>query len=203
MSCQETLVKQAQTVKAVTPSAKVFIYRNLVKALPWYTEVREKMLDPAYSGWFLKFKDGAKGADYHVPACTGNKCSDFYHDQEQTPHANGATRTNVGDWYIYNNTNDVSSLQPGWKTIVDAGDRSTWQECVNAADADARPIFTWWPNKVGGNGSCWLSSEWHTAPQPTHPALNCQWNRPCMYLDTNLQRAKHHQLLRNLQVANA
>ena len=96
MTCQETLLKQAQTVKAVTPGTKVFIYRysftiqlqgihltfhflvrNLVKALPWYSQVRDKMLDPAYSGWFLRFKDGAKGTGYHVPPCTGNKCSDF------------------------------------------------------------------------------------------------------------------------------
>ena len=35
-------------------------------------------------GWFLKFKDGINGS-YHVPPCTGEKCSLFYHDQDQTP----------------------------------------------------------------------------------------------------------------------
>ena len=84
MDCQERLVTQAQLVKGTSPASKVFVYRNLVKALPWYRSVREKLTDPAYSGFFLKFKDGVNGT-YHVPPCTGSKCSAFYHDQDQTP----------------------------------------------------------------------------------------------------------------------
>jgi hypothetical protein len=178
MSCQETLLKQAQAVKATTPTAKVMIYRNLVKALPWYSEVREKMLDPAYSGWFLKFKDGANGTDYHVPPCTGEKCSDFYHDQEQTPEAPTGvtpTRAAVGDWFIYNNTNDVNSRRPGWKTIVDAGNHATWEGCMAAADTAQRPIFTWWPNKNTDNGTCWLSSDWHTPPISNASNIPVPW----------------------------
>ena len=64
------------------------VYRNLVKALPWYTDVREKLEDPQFASWFLKFKNGANSTGYHVPPCTGSgtvddpqKCSDFYHDQ--------------------------------------------------------------------------------------------------------------------------
>ena len=34
---------------------KVWVYRNLVKALPWYSLVREKLNDTAYAGFFLKF----------------------------------------------------------------------------------------------------------------------------------------------------
>ena len=55
--------------------------------------MREKLDDPKYSSWFIKFKDyrGPSSNDsYHVPACDwfGNathppKCSGFYHDQEQ------------------------------------------------------------------------------------------------------------------------
>jgi hypothetical protein len=48
--------------------------------------VREKLEDPAYSGWFLPF---APGGNYSVPACdtthTPPLCSALYHDQEQTP----------------------------------------------------------------------------------------------------------------------
>jgi hypothetical protein len=84
MDCQERLVIQADAVKNISSSSKVFVYRNLVKALPWYTSVRQKLVDPAYSGFFLKFKDGVHGA-YRVNACTGSKCSAFYHDQDQTP----------------------------------------------------------------------------------------------------------------------
>ena len=84
MTCEEDLVTQAEAVHAVNPNMRVFVYRNLVKALPWFTAVREKIMDPAYSGWFLRFS-GAN--NYHVPTCDNNwtppRCSEFYHDQDQ------------------------------------------------------------------------------------------------------------------------
>jgi hypothetical protein len=50
-------------------------------------QVREKLVDPAYSGFFLKFNPNV--TSYHVPNCDDNYspplCSVFYHDQEQTP----------------------------------------------------------------------------------------------------------------------
>ena len=47
MDCEERLVRQAQMTKASGgEDTKVFVYRNLVKALPWYTTVREKITDP-------------------------------------------------------------------------------------------------------------------------------------------------------------
>lgn len=76
------------------------MYRNLVKALPWFTDVREKIADPAYSSWFLRFKPGGAfpNGTYHVPACDNfyspPLCSQFYHDQEQTP-----SETPGGDGY--------------------------------------------------------------------------------------------------------
>ena len=73
---------QATKVKALNNSTHVFIYRNLVKALPWYTGVREKLTDPAYQGWFIPFRSSGSTV---VPKCTLDKCSDRYHDQEQTP----------------------------------------------------------------------------------------------------------------------
>ena len=82
--------------KNACPLAKVWVYRNLVKALPWFTTVREKLEDPAYAGFFLKFSNTTCATTpacakdtYHVPSCDYNfdppKCSPFYHDQEQTP----------------------------------------------------------------------------------------------------------------------
>lgn len=50
MDCEERLLKQAEMTKAINPSTNVFVYRNLVKALPWFTSVREKLDDPQYSG---------------------------------------------------------------------------------------------------------------------------------------------------------
>ena len=88
MDCEERLLTQAVRVKNLKPSTKVFVYRNIVKALPWFSSVREKLLDPAYAGWFLTFHDykgPASNMTYAVPACTGHKCSRFYHDQDQTP----------------------------------------------------------------------------------------------------------------------
>lgn len=43
MDCEERLLKQAEMTAALNPHSHVFVYRNLVKALPWYTAVREKI----------------------------------------------------------------------------------------------------------------------------------------------------------------
>lgn len=86
MDCQERLLQQAQMTKNANPSSHVFVYRNLVKALPWFSSVRKILNDPAYSGFFLRF-DSSQPA-FHVPACAAenaSKCSEFYHDQLQTP----------------------------------------------------------------------------------------------------------------------
>jgi hypothetical protein len=178
MDCQDRLVKQAQITKAGAKpgsNTKVFVYRNLVKALPWYDQVREKLLDPSYSGWFLKFKKGgAPGLPpdtWNVPNCNiengEKKCSEFYHDQEQTPQAskpnpNAPTRAQVGDWYVYNNTNDVCGLAPGNHTIVDGGQVADWQSCRDASTKAGHKIFTYWPNKAGTSapGACWFSGDW-------------------------------------------
>ena len=90
MRCEERLIDQVAMTKAANPAARVFVYRNLVKALPWYTSVREKISDPAYSGWFLKFgAPTVNGTSYHVPTCDDSYspplCSGLYHDRDQTP----------------------------------------------------------------------------------------------------------------------
>eukprot|EP01084_Bolivina_argentea_P290417 498855_1 len=89
MNDQELLLSEAQRIRKANPNTKVWVYRNLAKALPWFTDVRTKILDPNYNkNWFLSFKPNPP---YHMNPCTNtsqiNKCSMFYHDQEQTPHA--------------------------------------------------------------------------------------------------------------------
>jgi hypothetical protein len=88
MSCEEKLVEQAARLKAARPGVRVMGYRNIVKALPWFTAVRERLDDPATSGWFIPF-DAANTTPYHVPPCDDNfsppRCSKLYHDLEQTP----------------------------------------------------------------------------------------------------------------------
>lgn len=84
MDCEERLLTQARATKSTSPQSRVFVYRNVVKALPWFSSVRKLLDDPAYSGFFLKFGHG----NLHVPNCAPenqSKCSVYYHDQEQTP----------------------------------------------------------------------------------------------------------------------
>ena len=91
MDDQERLVTQAGELRAANPRARVFSYFNLVKALPWMSSVRRVLADPAYAGFFLRFKPGGAfpNGSYHVPACDTTYdpplCSEFYHDQEQSP----------------------------------------------------------------------------------------------------------------------
>lgn len=91
MTCEENLQTQAEMTKASTenPNQHTFVYRNIVKALPWFSSVRKILDDPAYELFFLKFNaSAAANGDLHVPNCApedASKCSIFYHDQEQTP----------------------------------------------------------------------------------------------------------------------
>ena len=67
----------------------------MVKALPWFSTVREKLDDPQYSGWFLKFNTANK--TYNVPQCAPEnpkKCTNLYHDQLQTPEVPTAKNPN-------------------------------------------------------------------------------------------------------------
>ena len=78
MDCEERLLEQAVRTKSKFPHVRTWVYKNIVKALPWMSDVREKITDPAYAGWFLRF---AFNTTPHVPT----QGSPFYHDQEQTP----------------------------------------------------------------------------------------------------------------------
>jgi len=106
MDCEERLSEQAERLVAARrekpgdgTNSHVFLYRNLVKALPWFSTVRTKLLDPAYEGFFLKFdKDKT---EYHVPRCAAENasvCSNFYHDQEQTPQVPTPDDPNPDGW---------------------------------------------------------------------------------------------------------
>jgi hypothetical protein len=86
MDCEERLLHQARMTSAINRDARTFVYRNIVKALPWFSSVRRILDDPAYDGFFLKFDQARR--PFHVPDCAAENssvCSVFYHDQEQTP----------------------------------------------------------------------------------------------------------------------
>eukprot|EP01114_Cavostelium_apophysatum_P018996 TRINITY_DN5990_c0_g1_i2.p1 TRINITY_DN5990_c0_g1~~TRINITY_DN5990_c0_g1_i2.p1 ORF type:complete len:447 (-),score=72.88 TRINITY_DN5990_c0_g1_i2:49-1389(-) len=90
MDCEERMLAEAKATKAANPNSRPFVYRNLVKALPWFSSVRKIIDDPAYEGFFLRFDKSVPVSKLHVPPCTTQnnvtKCSNFYHDQEQTPN---------------------------------------------------------------------------------------------------------------------
>ena len=83
MDCEERLHIQARVTKAASPDSHVYVYRNAIKALPWFSSVRLLLSDPAYHVWFLPF--GKNITNPHVPKCDNNYspplCSSLYHDQ--------------------------------------------------------------------------------------------------------------------------
>ena len=93
MDCEERLATQASQTVAYSKvhgggTARAFVYRNVVKALPWFSAVRAILEDPAYSGFFLHFDPSTPKQNYNVKPCAaenGTKCSAMYHDQMQTP----------------------------------------------------------------------------------------------------------------------
>jgi hypothetical protein len=52
-----------------SPNTKAFVYRNMIKALPWFTSVRKKITDPAYAPWFMNFSKEVVADHTKVP-CT-------------------------------------------------------------------------------------------------------------------------------------
>merc|ERR1711966_520741 len=93
MDCGERMISQVTMQRRAFPAShsKFMIYRNFVKALPWLRVVREKLNDPAYSGWFLNFSAAIQRNHSlaHVPVCDTSYepalCSHLYHDQILTP----------------------------------------------------------------------------------------------------------------------
>jgi hypothetical protein len=71
MDCEEMLVEQAARHKAKTPDARVFVYRNLVKALPWFTEVRELLQNRSHWDWFISYEGCRTASGEYV--CRNNE----------------------------------------------------------------------------------------------------------------------------------
>jgi len=77
MTCEETMLAQARARRALNPSGKTWVYRNSIKALPWFTSVREKLQDRSFWGFFLPLKN-CKNYD-----CGPNASQNLYHDFER------------------------------------------------------------------------------------------------------------------------
>ena len=94
MQADVSLIRQALAVAAAVPGRRVFTYRNAIMALPWFSDARAKLTDPAYAAWFVPFgKPTVKNTTWHVPPCDVNYdpplCSTLYHGQVQTPQYPG------------------------------------------------------------------------------------------------------------------
>ena len=79
--------------KSLGIDQQVWVYRNLVKALPWYSGVRALLNDTRYEGFFLRFDEAKK--PFHVPQCDGAKCTELYHDQTQSPQSGAKCATMI------------------------------------------------------------------------------------------------------------
>jgi hypothetical protein len=96
MDSQDLLAQQAAAIKALRPDAIVGVYRNTVKALPWFSSVRERLANVSTASLFLPYRknssSGEKGTGFVSPPCDSNwtpsRCSALYHDQNQTPQFN-------------------------------------------------------------------------------------------------------------------
>lgn len=76
----EMMLAEAVKAKAIAPDTKIYVYRNLAQAYSNFVELRAKIEDPAYAGWFLPF-----GPESTLPRCEVNPrinktlCSDLFH----------------------------------------------------------------------------------------------------------------------------
>lgn len=160
MDCEALLARQAEAVKAASPSTRIFVYRNLVKALPWFGSVREKLEDPAYSGWFLHYRTSG-GANFSSPECTGRKCSRLFHDQDQTPSTDIAA-----DGRCFEECDCGRSLPCG-EYLWDHRNSSLRQWLLEE--------YVFGPSALGHGGidGLFLDDEWYDSPLP-----NPSWGPP-------------------------
>lgn len=148
------LITQAAMVKAVNPNTHVWIYRNLVKALSWYSAVGEKLADPAYAGWFLRFRDGVRGSSNY----SSNPCT----VQGDPPASGGGQPTMIQE----PNTNCLPGsgcaiLGNASTMCPNVGTTETAAICSRACEADPGcGAFTWHaphaPNPLTWQKQCFL-----------------------------------------------
>ena len=49
------MIEQAAMIKKMAPKTQVWVYRNLVQPYANFVQLREKIEDPQYEGWFVHF----------------------------------------------------------------------------------------------------------------------------------------------------
>jgi hypothetical protein len=106
--CDQKMLDQAKAAKTHAPDTKIWIYRNLAQAYAEFGQIREKLEDPQYSGWFLPF--GPDNDEKATPRCSNNSrgkylCSNLFHWAGQRPHGDCGDIIPCG-WYQWDHRNE-------------------------------------------------------------------------------------------------
>uniref|UniRef100_A0A7S3FFR1 Uncharacterized protein n=1 Tax=Haptolina ericina TaxID=156174 RepID=A0A7S3FFR1_9EUKA len=100
MDSDQKLVDEATRASRAAPDTQIWIYRNLVIAYAEFVQVREKLEDPQYAGWFLRFG----GNESALPRCDpAGHCSDLFHTPSQRPGGD-CGKVPCG-WYVFDHRN--------------------------------------------------------------------------------------------------
>lgn len=117
MDCDLDMINQIETIHNYgnNPFDTItFVYRNGIKALPWFSVVREKLEDPNYWGFFMPYKQCKNTNGYPDGRCGPNATQNLYHDFEQTTAGDCGLGVECGE-YVFNHMN--TSLI-SWLTTV-------------------------------------------------------------------------------------
>lgn len=133
MNVEELLLQQAQALVAADPDVKPMVYRNRVKAEPFFASIRAKLEDREYSAWFLQFSatPPLPNGTWYSPKCDATYdpplCSELYHFPRSfppcdPPHCDCGGKvpcaTYMYDWRNANLVVNNQSLIEWWITDV-------------------------------------------------------------------------------------
>merc|ERR1711871_59663 len=93
MDAGNSLLQTSKRIKAKSGGhTKMWVYRNLVWAPSWFKDVREKLEDPAFAGFFVPFKQSPPWKNQKCSDLgAGKVCSEHFHAQFQSPLPHNTT----------------------------------------------------------------------------------------------------------------
>ena len=82
MDCEEDMLSNLKAIRSKNPTAITWLYRNGIKALPWFTSVRLLLEDRSQWGLFMPYAGCMPSPGLYV--CGPNATMNLYHDFEET-----------------------------------------------------------------------------------------------------------------------